>query len=135
MIEYKHIKDFEEAQIKALFKSVEWFSGNFPEKIRLALHNSSKVISAWDNDTLIGLIRGLDDGIWQASIDCLLVHPDYQGKGIASTLLKQLVTEYENFLYIVVVPDEKKNITFYEKNGFTIMPEGTPLQIRGKAWI
>lgn len=54
---------------------------------------------------------------------------------IASTLLKQLVTEYENFLYIVVVPDEKKNIAFYEKNGFTIMPEGTPLQIRGKAWI
>ncbi|MGN1141852.1 MAG: GNAT family N-acetyltransferase [Oliverpabstia sp.] len=114
--------------------SVEWFSGHFPEKLQTALHNSSKVISAWDGNKLVGLIRGLDDGIWQATIDCLLVNPAYQGKGIASTLLKYLLNEYSDFLYIDVVPDEKKNVSFYEKHGFKIMEEGTPLQIKGTSW-
>ena len=134
MIEYKRIKDFESDQLQELFMSVEWFSGNFPEKLQTALHNSSKVISAWDGNKLVGLIRGLDDGIWQATIDCLLVNPAYQGKGIASTLLKHLLNEYSNFLYVDVVPDEKKNVSFYEKHGFEIMEEGTPLQIRGTSW-
>lgn len=134
MIEYKQIKDFESDQLQELFMSVEWFSGNFPEKLQTALHNSSKVISAWDGNKLVGLIRGLDDGIWQATIDCLLVNPAYQGRGIASTLLKYLLNEYSDFLYIDVVPDEKKNVSFYEKHGFEIMEEGTPLQIRGTSW-
>ena len=134
MIEYKQIKDFESDQLQELFMSVEWFSGNFPEKLQTALHNSSKVISAWDGNKLVGLIRGLDDGIWQATIDCLLVNPAYQGKGIASALLKHLLNEYSDFLYIDVVPDEKKNVSFYEKHGFEIMKEGTPLQIRGTSW-
>lgn len=134
MIEYKRIKDFESDQLQELFMSVEWFSGNFPEKLQTALHNSSKVISAWDGNKLVGLIRGLDDGIWQATIDCLLVNPAYQGKGIASALLKHLLNEYSNFLYVDVVPDEKKNVSFYEKHGFEIMEEGTPLQIRGTSW-
>ena len=134
MIEYKQIKDFDSDQLQELFLSVEWFSGNFPEKLQTALHNSSKVISAWDGNKLVGIIRGLDDGIWQATIDCLLVNPAYQGRGIASTLLKYLLNEYSDFLYIDVVPDEKKNVSFYEKHGFEIMEEGTPLQIRGTSW-
>lgn len=134
MIVYKHIKDYDATQLQELFMSVEWFSGNFPDKLQLALHNSSRVISAWDEDKLVGLIRGLDDGIWQATIDCLLVNPAYQRKGIASTLLKLLLKEYADFLYIDVVPDEHKNVAFYENHGFKIMSEGTPLQIIGNNW-
>lgn len=134
MIKYKRVKDFEVDQIKILFSSVEWFSGNFPEKLQIALSNSSRVISAWDGEKLIGLIRGLDDGIWQATIDCLLVNPEYQGRGIASTLLKYLLDDYSDFLYVDVVPDEKRNVAFYEKHGFQVMLEGTPLQIKGNSW-
>ena len=134
MIEYKQTKDFKISQIQELFMSVEWFSGNFPEKLQTALHNSSRVISAWDGNKLVGLIRGLDDGIWQATIDCLLVNPSYQGIGIASTLLKKLLKEYKDFLYIDIVPDEKKNVPFYERHGFEIMSEGTALQIKGNSW-
>lgn len=134
MIEYKRIKDFEAEQLQELFLSVEWYSGNFPEKLRLAMNNSSKVISAWEDGKLIGLIRGLDDGVWQATIDCLLVNPAYQGKGIASALLKYLLDEYVDFLYVDVVPDEKKNVEFYVKHGFKIMTDGTPLQIKGDSW-
>ena len=67
-------------------------------------------------------------------IDCLLVHPKMQGQGIASELIRQLLQEYEDFLYIYVVPDEKKNVSFYEKHGFKVMDEGTPLLIKGTVW-
>lgn len=85
-------------------------------------------------ERLAGLIRGLDDGVWQASIDCLLVDPEYQGQKIASTLLDMLLEDYREFLYVDVVPDEKKNVVFYLKHGFAVMEEGTALQIRGKGW-
>ncbi len=134
MIEYKDTKDFEENQIGELFLSVEWFSGNFPDRLKLALHNSSRVFSAWDGEKLVGLIRALDDGAWQATIDCLLVHQEYQGRGIASALLKMLMDEYKDFLYINVAPDEKKNVAFYQKHGFEIIENATPLQIKGDSW-
>lgn len=134
MIRYQYGKEFEIEQIQDLFSSVGWYSAIHPEKLQIAMRNSSKVISAWEGEELVGLIRGLDDGIWQATIDCLLVKPKMQGQGIASELLKQLLTEYKDFLYVDVVPDEKKNVSFYEKHGFKIMKEGTPLQIRGNSW-
>jgi ribosomal protein S18 acetylase RimI-like enzyme len=63
-----------------------------------------------------------------------LVNPQYQGQGIASTLLKLLLEDYKEFLYVDVVPDEKKNVGFYQKHGFAIMAAGTPLQIKVKGW-
>lgn len=133
-MEYRRNKEFTEEQIRELFLSVGWFSGKFPEKLKLAFQNSSRVISAWDGKKLVGLIRGLDDGVWQATIDCLLINPQYQGQGIASKLLTLLLEDYKEFLYVDVVPDEKKNVGFYQKHGFEIMAEGTPLQIRGNGW-
>lgn len=134
MIEFKYIKKFTEEQLSELFLSVDWYSKNFPQKLKTAFENSSRVISAWDGEKLMGLIRGLDDGVWQATIDCLLVNPKYQGHQVGSTLLKMLLNDYEHFLYVDVVPDEKKNVIFYQKHGFKIMEEGTPLQIKCSNW-
>lgn len=134
MFEFKYTKNFTQEQLSELFLSVDWYSGKFPEKLKIAFENSSRVISAWEGEKLIGLIRGLDDGIWQATIDCLLVNPKYQGQHIASTLLKMLLKDYGHFLYVDVVPDEKQNVSFYQKHGFEIMEEGTPLQIKGANW-
>lgn len=134
MIEYRRTKDFTVEELERLFLSVGWFSGRFPERLKTALGNSPSVISAWDGSRLIGLIRGLDDGVWQAAIDCLLVDPEYQGRGIASGLLRMLLEDYRDYLYVDIVPDEKRNVAFYLKHGFSIMEEGTPLQIRGRGW-
>lgn len=133
-IQYKRTKEFDSKQLEQLFLSVGWQSGKHPEKLVIAFQNSTRVISAWDNDKLVGLIRGLDDGIWQATIDCLLVHSKYQGQGIASVLLEMLKADYKDIYYLDVIPDEKKDVLFYQKHGFSIMPEGTAMQIVGSAW-
>ena len=134
MIEYRRCREFTEEQLGWLFRSVGWYSGRFPERLKKAMGNSSRVISAWDGERLVGLIRGLDDGVWQASIACLLVDPEYQGRKIASALLEMLLEDYRELLYVDVVPDEKRNVGFYLKHGFEVMEEGTAMQIRGKGW-
>ena len=132
VLEYRRTKEFSQEQLAALFDSVGWSSAAYPDKLQAALRGSTRVVSAWDGDRLAGLIRGLDDGAWQAVIDCLLVDPAYQGRGVGSTLLEMLLEEYRDFLYVSVTPEEKKNVSFYEQRGFSVMEEGIPLQRRGR---
>ena len=73
-IEYKEIKDFCPMDIKRLFLSVNWESGKYPDKLVRAFNNSSHVISAWDENRLVGLVRAIDDGETIAFIHYLLVY-------------------------------------------------------------
>ena len=61
MIKYTEEKIFTMEQVQELFLSVNWVSGNYPEQLYKALMNSSTVLTAWDDDRLVGLARGLDD--------------------------------------------------------------------------
>lgn len=129
-IEYKETKDFTEKEIEELFLSVGWLSGKYPSRLVKALKSSSFVVTAWDSNKLVGLIRALDDGEMVAFLHYLLVHPDYQGNGIAARLLAIMKERYKNFLYLNIMPDERKNITFYQKHGFTLLENGAAMQIR-----
>lgn len=117
-IVYKQIKDFNAAELQRLFLSVNWESGNYPEKLVRAMHNSTHVISAWDGNKLVGLVRALDDGETVAFLHYLLVDPAYQGHRIGDELMKKMMHCFENFLYVKVMPSDPKTIAFYERYGF-----------------
>ena len=129
MIKYTEEKKFTQQQVQKLFLSVGWTSGNYPKRLYKALMNSSTVLTAWDEEELVGLIRVLDDTEMLAQIHYVLVHPDHQGKGIAGTMLEHVKEKYKDFMYIEVMPEDKKNVPFYEKHGFTIMKNGAAIQI------
>lgn len=129
MIKYTEEKKFTQEQVQKLFLSVGWTSGNYPKRLYKALMNSSTVLTAWDDEELVGLIRVLDDTEMLAQIHYVLVHPDHQGKGIAGTMLEHVKEKYKDFMYIDVMPEDKKNVPFYEKHGFTIMKNGAAIQI------
>lgn len=59
---------------------------------------SSRVISAWDGDRLVGLIRVMDDSELVCFIDYVLVHPDYHDRGIAGHLLEMVKEAYKSYL-------------------------------------
>lgn len=59
----------------------------------------------------------------------MLVHPDYQGKGIAGEMLERIKEKYKNHLYIEGMPEDEKNVPFYEKHGFQRMEHGAAIQI------
>ena len=129
MLKYTEEKIFTQEQVQELFLSVNWISGKYPERLYKALMNSSTVLTAWDDAKLVGLIRVLDDTEMLAQIHYVLVHPDYQGKGIAGKMLEHIKEKYKNFLYLEALPAEKKNVPFYQKHGFAVMENGAAIQI------
>ena len=60
-ITYTEEKNFTPQQAADLFLSVRWVVGKYLDQLHKALMNSSRVISAWDGDRLVGLIRVMDD--------------------------------------------------------------------------
>ena len=129
MITYSEEKKFTKEQVQQLFLSVNWVSGNYPERLYKALMNSSTVLTVWDDDKLVGLTRVLDDTEMLAQIHYVLVHPDYQGQGIAGEMIEHIKEKYKNFLYIEGMPEDKANVPFYVKHGFSVMENGAAIQI------
>lgn len=128
-ITFTEDKKFTREQIERLFLSVNWLSGKYPNRLYKALLNSSTVITAWNENELVGLARAIDDGEMVAFIHYVLVAPNYQGHGIAGTMVNMLKEKYSNYLYLELMPEERKNAAFYEKFGFSEMKDGVPMQI------
>ena len=129
MLIYTEEKKFTKEQVQQLFLAVNWVSGKYPERLYKALMNSSTVLTVWDDEKLVGLTRVLDDTEMLAQIHYVLVHPDYQGKGIAGSMIERIKEKYRDFLYIEVMPEDKANVPFYVKHGFSVMENGAAIQI------
>lgn len=127
-ISYRDTHTFRAEDLEALFLSVNWSSGHFPEKLVIAMQNFETVYTAWDGEKLVGLISAMDDGIMTAYIHYLLVHPDYQGSGIGKALVEQMKTKYADYLRIVLIAYNKE-YGFYESCGFRRETESSPMFI------
>ena len=117
-IEYRDTKDFTAAELERLFLSVQWESGGYPERLVRAMKNSTHVVSAWDGDKLVGLVRALDDGETVAFLHYLLVDPAYQGLHIGDGLMKRMMSCLNGLLYVKIMPSDPKTIPFYDRYGF-----------------
>ena len=104
-------------------------SGEYPQKLYKALMNSQTVLTVWDDARLVGLIRVLDDSEMLAQIHYVLVHPEYQGQGIAGRMVEYIKEKYKNLMYLELMPEDKNNVPFYEKHGFHVMENGAAMQI------
>ena len=117
MIEYRDIHDFSPEQLQRLFRSVGWSSGEFPDKLVIAMRNYETVLSAWDGDVLVGMVCAMDDGIMTAYVHYVLVDPDHQGMGIGGHLMAMLKGRYSEYLRIVLIAYDAE-LGFYEHMGF-----------------
>lgn len=116
-ITFSDTKNIDLDILQHLFLSVEWESGNYPKKLAKAISNFSTVYSAWDGDSLVGLICAFDDQNLNAYIQYLLVEPNYQGHGIGSKLMELLMEKYSDFNNISLL-SYKNTVKFYETLGF-----------------
>lgn len=120
MITYKTDKTFNQNKLKTLYESVEWvaYTSDF-DKLSKAVENSLYVMSAWDDDSLVGLIRAVGDQETILYIQDILVKPEYQNQGIASHLLNECLDTYKHVRQKVLLTDNTtKNKSFYFKNKF-----------------
>ncbi|MEL7603063.1 MAG: GNAT family N-acetyltransferase [Bacillota bacterium] len=128
MIEYKDVKEFNPAQLQALFLSVGWSSGHYPERLAAAMKRYGSVFTAWDGDKLVGLISAMDDGNMTAYIHYMLVDPAYQGQGIGAALLEKTKQYYKDYLRVLLVAYDDE-MGFYERCGFTAGQGKTVMEI------
>lgn len=108
-------------QVLNLYNDVSWTAyTSAPDQLEKALKNSLKVWTAWENDLLIGLARVVGDGFTIIYIQDILVLESYQGIGLGSQLLKDILDYYQDIRQVILLTDDTpKTIEFYEKNGLT----------------
>ena len=106
-------------EIIHLYEDVEWSAyTNNPENLKLAIDNSLKVWTVWDNDKLVGLARVVGDGYTIIYIQDILILWSYQGQGIGSKLIRLILEKYKLVRQVVLMTDEtEKTIKFYKNNG------------------
>lgn len=114
-ITYRETKEFDKMDIELLLKDIHWKSIENHMLFMKTIPNYHTVISAWDGNTLVGIIMVMDDGAINVHIQYIIVRTDYQNKGIGTKLLKKVIERYQNFVRISLESVPEK-VEFYYKN-------------------
>lgn len=120
MITYRDHSRCDAHEILSLYASVGWTNYTAqPEMLERAFAHSLAILAAYDGERLIGIIRAVGDGASIVFVQDLLVHPDYQRRGIGSTLLKMLLVRYSHvYQFELLTDDAEKTNRFYQSVGF-----------------
>ena len=118
----KEYESYHETEILGIYQSVGWTNyTNHPEMLKNAYAHSLKILGAYENEKLIGIIRVVGDGYSVIFIQDLLVSPEYQRQGIGTALLKQILQDYEHvYQKHLLTENTEKTIRFYQSLGFTM---------------
>lgn len=119
-------------KIEELRQSVGWSRKRSDKKWREILSKSSFVYSVWDGKKLVGMGRILEDGIMCMFYD-IVVHKDYQGKGIGYKIMKKLVDHVKDKKYTSIGlfawdKNSKFLFPFYKEFGFKKTKYGMELK-------
>lgn len=119
-IVYKVGITFNIDNIRELYEDAKWITYTKDiENLMKSIENSLIVITAWDNDKLVGLVRVVGDGISIIYIQDILVLNSYKRRGIGSKLIEEIFKEYTNIRQIVLLTDDREETRgFYESLGF-----------------
>jgi ribosomal protein S18 acetylase RimI-like enzyme len=104
-------------------------------KVKKAIEHSFIVVTLWEERSnkrrLIGFSRATSDYAFNATIWDVVVHPEFQGKGLGKALMRQIVKQLrsEDISNITLFADPQV-VEFYKGLGFMSDPEG----IKGMFW-
>lgn len=127
-IRISETRDIELPQIIELYQANKWSAAEKPQELFNALIHSHSLVSAWDQDRLVGIGNAISDGYLVVYYPHLLVHPDYQGKGIGKMILDKMQEKYSGF-HMQMLTADGKAIEFYKKAGFVRAGKTEPMWI------
>jgi len=102
-------------ELERLFKLND-LGGRVGDKLRRAFENSTAVCFALDHNHVIAAARALSDREYHATIYDVVVHPDYQRRGIGTRLMNELMRQLPVWRVLLVADSEAA--PFYTRLGF-----------------
>jgi N-acetylglutamate synthase-like GNAT family acetyltransferase len=87
------------------------------ERLEKMIEHADIIVTAWDEDTLVGVARAITDFSYCCYLSDLAVRRDYQKKGIGKELITRLQAEIgeEVALLLLAAPDA---MNYYPHIGF-----------------
>jgi len=91
------------------------------------LANANLIITAWDQEKLVGIARTLTDFSYVAYLADLAVDEQYQKQGIGKQLIEETKSHLDSECMIVLLAAPKAN-DYYQKIGFEHNPRAWTLK-------
>lgn len=125
---YQSDDELKEDEVLELYRSVDWAAAEKPRELMLSLRNSPTLITARVDGRLVGLGNAISDGYLVAYYSHLVVHPEFQRKGIGRALLERMMEPYKGFHQQSLTADGDAT-EFYKKLGFKRAGRTVPMWI------
>ena len=88
------------------------------ERIKKMYENSDLIVTAWDNELLVGVSRSITDWVWCCYLADLAIRQDYKKAGIGKKLI-ELTREKVGEQSMVLLLSVPTAMEYYPKVGFT----------------
>ena len=118
--------DVQKDEVMDLYRANGWSAAEKPDKLLPALRNSHSLITARLEGRLIGIGNAISDSFLVVYYPHLLVHPEYQGKGIGRKMMEAMQKIYGDFHQQMLTADGKA-IDFYRALGFQRAGKTVPM--------
>lgn len=110
--------------LREIYEKIGWCSKELPrlqnEKFTEALRNSAWGFTVWDKEELVGMVRVVSDKVMTASIQDLMILPEYRKRGLGRFLVSICLQKLPCGNWSARTTPE--NYEFYMKCGFS-MPD------------
>ncbi|MDQ0483722.1 GNAT family N-acetyltransferase [Guptibacillus hwajinpoensis] len=115
-------RESDSAGIRDVYHSVGW-TKHTCENIKTIYQASSVVVIVTYGEQVVGVGRALSDGVFNAAIYDVVVHQDFQNRGMAKKIMMFLLEELSDISCIHLI-STTMNEAFYEKVGFKKVKTG-----------
>jgi ribosomal protein S18 acetylase RimI-like enzyme len=109
-------------EMKEIYTSVGW-TKHTKEIIRQVFEASNVVALVTVNGRIIGFGRAMTDGVFNAAIYDVIVHPEFQKQGIARQIMEYLLEKLSNISCVHLI-STSGNEDFYKKLGLKRIKTG-----------
>ena len=108
-ITYRDTHDIDLDQLTALFVSAD-MEDRTKDRARLLqqVRGSMFVVSAWDDERLVGFARAISDGATNAYVSTVAVLPAYRRQGIGRELMRRLLDGRDGLTFALHARKEAK---------------------------
>lgn len=113
--------DIEPEVLLRLYTSVGWAAYTQDvDALAAAVKNSTHVVTARNNEDLIGLARVISDDVSVMYLQDILVSPEWQHQGVGRSLLQNCLDRFAHVRQKVLLTDDlPAQHRFYESMGYT----------------